>query len=188
MTWPARAPCASGAEKLLPVTASKQAKEEKVPKRLNRAVGLTEALGKALDPALKRRGFASRDLIAHWHVMAPAPYDRMARPDKLVWPRGEKGAEGAVLHLRCHPGYALALAHEGDRIAAAVNRYFGYFLVGSVRLSAAPFEMSSEAPETTPAVPETARARIARAVDKVEDPGVRDALRQLGLAMARKKR
>jgi hypothetical protein len=173
---------------LLPVAAKKEAKEDKVPRRLNRAVGLTEALGQALDPALKRRGFASRDLLAHWHVMAPAPYDRMAKPDKITWPRGEKGAEGAVLHLRCHPGHALALAHEGERVAAAVNRYFGYFLVGSIRLSAAPFDVERDLPQTTPAVPDVARARIARTVDKVEDPGVRDALRELGLAMARKKR
>lgn len=162
-------------------------KEEREPRRLNRAVGLTEALGKALDPALKRRGFASRDLLAHWHVMAPAPYDRMAKPDKLVWPRGEKGAEGAVLHLRCHPGHALALAHEGERVAAAVNRYFGYFLVGSIRLSAAPFEVEAPIVEI-PAVPEADRARIALSVDKVEDPGIRDALRELGLALARKKK
>jgi hypothetical protein len=163
-------------------------KEEREPKRLNRAVGLTEALGKALDPALKRRGFASRDLIAHWHVMAPAPYDRMAKPDKLTWPRGEKGAEGAVLHLRCHPGHALALAHEGERVASAVNRYFGYFLVGAVRMSAAPFEVENAPAETAPAIPEVTRAKVARTVDKVEDAGVRDALRELGLAMARKKR
>ena len=163
-------------------------KQDKEPRRLNRAVGLTEALGTALDPALKRRGFASRDLLAHWHVMAPAPYDRMAKPDKLTWPRGEKGAEGAVLHLRCHPGHALALAHEGARVAAAVNRYFGYFLVGSVRLSAAPFEVEHDLPQTTPAVPEVTRARIGRAVDKVDDAGMRDALRELGLAMARRKR
>ena len=167
---------------------SKTRKEDKEPRRLNRAVGLTEALGKALDPALKRRGFASRDLLAHWKVMAPAPYDRMARPDKLSWPRGEKGAEGAVLHLCCHPGHALALAHEGQRVAAAVNRYFGYFLVGSVRLSATPFELEQEPPATRPAIPEVARARVARTVDRVGDPGVRDALRDLGLAMARRKR
>jgi hypothetical protein len=161
-------------------------KQDKEPRRLNRAVGLTEALGKALDPALKRRGFASRDLLAHWQVMAPTPYDRMAKPDKLTWPRGEKGAEGAVLHLRCHPGHALALAHEGARVAAAVNRYFGYFLVGSIRLSAAPFEVTPEPPPATPTVPAVTRERIAHTVDRVDDPAVRDALRDLGLAMARK--
>ncbi|MDC9823652.1 DciA family protein [Devosia sp. ZB163] len=162
-------------------------KEEVPPKRLNRAVGAGEALGKVLDPALKKRGFASRDIITHWAAIVPAPYDRMARPDKLTWPRGEKGAEGAVLHLSCHPGHSLALAHEGQKVAAAVNRYFGYFLVGQVRLSATPFELSEKVPETVPALPEVTRARIGRTVDRVQDPGVREALRELGQAMARKK-
>lgn len=158
------------------------------PKRLNRAVGVGEALGGALDPALKKRGFATRDIIAHWSSMAPAPYDRVARPDKLSWPRGEKGAEGAVLHICCHPGHALALQHEGQKVAGAINRYFGYFLVGQVRLSAAPFEIEPVLPETIPALSEVARARIGRAVERVEDAGVREALRELGQALARKKR
>ena len=163
-------------------------KSDEPPKRLNRTASLSEALGAALDPVLKKRGFASRDILAHWAAMAPAPYDKVTRPDKLSWPRGEKGAEGAVLHLRCHPGHALALAHEGARVAAAINRYFGYILVGQVRLSAEPFSEAQALPETLPALGDVARARIGRAVERVADPGVRDALKQLGQAMAQKRR
>lgn len=162
-------------------------KTEALPRRLNRAVGVGEALGNAIDPALKKRGFASRDLVSNWPAMAPAPYDKVTRPDKLSWPRGEKGAEGAVLHLSCHPGHALALQHEGQRVAAAINRYFGYLLIGQVRISATPFPIEDVVPETIPALPDVARARIGRAVERVEDPGVREALRKLGQAMARKK-
>lgn len=162
-------------------------KDDAPPKRLNRAVGVAEALGGVLDPALKKRGFASRDILSHWSTIAPAPYDKVTRPDKLSWPRGEKGAEGATLYLRCHAGHALALAHEGQRVAAAINRYYGYFLVGQVRLSAAPFDVEDDIPETIPALPEVTRVRIGRAVERVDDPAVRDALRQLGQAIARKK-
>jgi hypothetical protein len=164
-----------------------KAKDDVAPKRLNRAVGVGEALGGVLDPAMKKRGFASRDILSHWPAMAPAPYDTVTRPDKLSWPRGEKGAEGATLYLRCHPGHALALAHEGQRVAAAINRYFGYFLVGQVRQSAEPFEITDAVPETVPALPEVTRARITRTVERVADPGVREALRELGQAIARKK-
>ncbi len=143
-----------------------KAKEDVPPKRLNRAVGVGEALGKVLDPALKKRGFATRDIVSHWGAMAPTPYDRMARPDKLSWPRGENGAEGAVLHVSCHPGHALALAHEGQKVAASINRYFGYFLVGQVRLSATPFAIEDKLPETMPALPEVTRARIGRTVER----------------------
>jgi len=167
--------------------AKPKGKDDVQPRRLNRAVGVGEALGNAIDPALKKRGFASRDLVSNWPAMAPAPYDKVTRPDKLSWPRGEKGAEGAVLHLSCHPGHALALQHEGQRVAAAINRYFGYLLIGQVRISATPFPIEAPIPETIPALPDVTRARISRVVERVEDPGVREALRELGQAMARKK-
>ena len=51
-----------------------------------------EDLTTTLDPALKKRGFASRDIVSNWPAMAPAPYDKVTRPDKLSWPRGEGGA------------------------------------------------------------------------------------------------
>lgn len=170
------------------MAAKDKSKADAPPKRLNRAVGVAEALGAALDPVFKKRGFASRDILAHWPAMAPAPYDSTTRPDKLVWPRGDKGAEGATLYLRCHPGHALALAHEGQRVAAAINRYFGYFLVGQVRLSAEPFSTdAAAAPATAAALPDVTRARIARTVERVENPDMRDALRHLGQAIARRK-
>lgn len=154
------------------------------PKRLNRAVGVAEALDRTLDPVFRKRGFASRDILTHWAAMAPAPYDRVAVPDRLSWPRGERGAEGATLYLRCQPGHALAIAHEGPRIAAAVNRYFGYVLVGAVRLSASPFTPGSETEVKTMAEPTAAsRARVDAALAEVDDAGMKEALRRLGHAI-----
>lgn len=158
--------------------------DEQEPKRLNRAVSAGEAVAKALGPALKRRGFAGRDIITHWAAIAPAPYDTVTVPDKLAWPRGARGAEGATLHLRCMPGHALALAHEGQKIAAAVNRYFGYVLVREVRISLEPFAPYPAADASPPQADAEALAQIDAAVGTVEDEGVRDALRRLGEAMA----
>ena len=155
------------------------------PKRRNRAVSVADAITGALDPVLKKRGFASRDILAHWPAMAPKPYDAVSIPDKLVWPRGERSADGATLYLRCQPGHALLVAHQAPAIAAAVNRYFGYVLVGEIRLSAEPFTAGS-APEAPPG-PEPspiAKARVAATIAKVEDEGVREALRLLGLQVA----
>jgi hypothetical protein len=150
-------------------------------------VAVSEALSGVLDSVLKKRGFATRDLLTHWTAMAPKPYDRLAVPDQLKWPRGA-GHEGATLYLRCAPGHALALAHEGGLIAAAVNRYFGYFLVRDVRLSAEPFTIAApaRAPAPSPA-PETARA-AADAVGSVGDAGLRDALEGLGRSVLGRRR
>ncbi len=149
------------------------------PKRLNRVVRAGEALQKTLDPVFRKRGFASRDLITHWAAMVPAPYDRIAAPDRLAWPRGEKDAGGATLYLRCAEGHALALQHEGPLIAKAINRYFGYVLVSAVRLSAEPFSAPAAQKAESPAAPEPDPA-IETALGAVEDEGLRDALRRLG--------
>lgn len=152
------------------------------PKRVNRAVQLGEMVGNALDPALKRRGFASRDLIANWRAIAPTPYDVIAMPDKLVWPRRDRPEpDGAVLHLRCREGHALALAHEGPAIAGAINRYFGYLLVSSVRLSPLPF---TEPVEYSPPKAEPLNAsqlgRLNETCSVIEDENLRAALEKLG--------
>lgn len=161
-------------------------KDEQEPKRLNRTVAVADALKGVLDSALKKRGFATRDLLTNWAAMAPKPYDRIAVPDQLKWPRGA-GHEGATLYLRCMPGHALALSHEGAMIAAAVNRYFGYYLVREVRLSAEPFTASS-APraEVRAPLPEAVR-QTEETVARVEDDALRAALGTLGRALHSKR-
>jgi hypothetical protein len=166
---------------------AKKSDEPAEPKRLNRTVGVAEALGGVLDSALKKRGFATRDILSNWAAMAPKPYDKVALPAELKWPRGA-GHEGATLYLRCAESQRLALAHEGPMIAAAVNRYFGYFLVREVRLSAEPFIRSSgPKPQVTPTPPEVAK-HADQAVAAVEDPALKDALKALGKAVLNRNR
>jgi hypothetical protein len=166
---------------------AKKSEEPVEPKRLNRTVGVAEALGGVLDSALKKRGFATRDILSNWGAMAPKPYDKVALPAELKWPRGG-GHEGATLYLRCAESQRLALAHEGPMIAAAVNRYFGYFLVREVRLSAEPFIRSSgPKPQVTPTPPEVAK-HADQAVAAVEDPALKDALKALGEAVLNRNR
>jgi hypothetical protein len=157
-------------------------KDEQEPKRLNRTVGVGDALKGVLDSALRKRGFATRDLLTNWTAMAPKPYDRIAVPDQLKWPRGA-GHEGATLYLRCMPGHALALSHEGALIASAVNRYFGYFLVREVRLSVEPFTASSAPKAEPPKVPLEAVRRTEAAIAQVEDEALKAALGTLGQAL-----
>lgn len=163
-----------------------KSKEPGEPKRLNRTVGLSDALSGVLDAALKKRGFATRDVLTHWSSIAPKPYDALAVPDQLKWPRGA-GHEGATLYLRCAPGHALALSHEAGLIASAVNRYFGYFLVKEVRLSAEPFTAGSvKKAKDHSTLPEVAK-HAGEAVIGVSDPGLREALEGLGRGVLSKK-
>lgn len=149
---------------------------------------MSEALSGVLDAALKKRGFATRDILLRWPDIAPKPYDSVAVPDQLKWPRGA-GHEGATLYLRCSQGHALALSHEGPQIAAAVNRYFGYFLVRDVKMSIEPFRPASTKPKAPAGPPPEATRAAGAAVAEIGDPGLRAALQGLGAEiMARRHR
>ena len=112
--------------------------------------------------------------------MAPKPYDKVAVPDRLSWPRGERSAEGATLYLRCAPGHALALQHEGQQIAAAVNRYFGYVLVrrGAARRPSRSSRGAAPKAKDRSAAAGGRRSRPSEAVADVGDDGLREALRR----------
>lgn len=161
-------------------------KEPPEPKRRNKTLSVADVLSAALDPVLKKRGFATKDIITHWRVIAPPPYDQTTMPDKLVWPRSAaQGYEGAVLHLRCGPGQALFVQHAAPDIAKAVNRYFGYHLVSEVRLSAEPFTPGPGAKRQKNRQPSQSEiAKVGATVEKIEDTDLREALRVLGLALS----
>ena len=155
------------------------------PKRRNKTLSVADALSHALDPVLKKRGFASRDILAQWRSIAPRPFDDTTQPDKLAWPRNAAGADGAVLYLRCAPGQALFVQHEAPAIAAAINRYFGYVLVSEVRLSAEPFRPGSAQKAQKLAQPSpSVIARVEAELEDIEDQDLREALRTLGLALS----
>ena len=158
-------------------------------KRRARTIQAGDAINKILDPAFRKRGFATRDIVAYWRQIAPENYCDITMPDRLNWPRGEAGAEGARLYLRCLPGRTHEVEHDAPKIVEAINRYFGYFLVGSVRLSNEPFTPRSvETPQKHPHPDARQRDRIDSEVAKVGDSGLQEALRLLGVGISSRKR
>lgn len=165
--------------------------KKKTNTRLNRTIGLGDAINKSIDPILKKRGFANRDLIANWPVFAPAPYNKVAIPDRLIWSRknnasqnntSQEGEQGATLFLRCAPTHALALNHESAKIAAAINRYFGYVLINKIKLSLEPFSpSSSKKPNKEKTISKEISNAVNKEVSNVKDDELKQALRELGL-------
>ena len=150
-------------------------------KRWGKLTDIGELASKVLDPVLKRRGFASREILVHWYSIAPAPYNKVSIPDRLKWRRGEAGAEGAILFLRCHEAHRLALTHDGSLIVGAINRYFGYVLVDAVKLSAEPFTFRSDTKVQIAIVTGADTIQeIESKIATVEDEGIKQALRKLG--------
>lgn len=162
---------------------------DKLPeyKRRNKATSVADALSGALDPVLRKRGFAGRDILTQWRNIVPRPFDETTQPHKLQWPKVANSAEGATLYIRCAPGTALFAQHEAPNIAAAVNRYFGYVLVEQVRLSAEPFIASSGTKSEKPYKPSPeSLEKIEKLTQAIEDDSLRQSLTTLGLALARR--
>lgn len=152
-------------------------------KRRNKVSGLGDVLGGVLDPVMRKRGFASRDLMTNWEVIAPAPYRDVSYPDRLHWKRGA-GAEGAVLYLRCAEAQRLAISHDADLISGAINRYFGYLLVQTVKLSAEPFTPRSVAGPDNAIEPDAeTKAEIDAQVEQIEDKELKASLIRLGYGL-----
>lgn len=151
--------------------------------RLNRTVAIGEIAGRAIDPLLRQRGFATSELIANWASIVPAPYDRAVMPDRLRWPRPapDAPADGATLYVRVDPAHALGFTHETPRIRDAINRYFGFFLVSELRTSREPFMPHSAPPPDNAREPtKEQQHRIEAIVAPVEDDDLRAALKRLG--------
>jgi len=164
------------------------AAEKKPPKqpsseRLNKVSGLSDVIGPVLDPVLRKRGFASREIVANWTAIAPAIYRDVTFPDRLVWRRGA-GDQAGTLYLRCAEAHRLAVSHDGALIAGAINRYFGYVLVETVKMSAEPFSPHSAATtEDRPEPSERTRREVDAQLEGIEDPELKQALERLGLGL-----
>ena len=155
---------------------------DSVEKRRRRGpVALSELVGRVLDPVTARRGFATADLIAAWPEIVGPDYADCTRPERIVWPRGRAAVDTpGVLHLRVDGPRAILVQHELGQIIERINGFFGYAVVGTIRLVQAPI-ISRERPKRR-ARPLDARqeARLGAAVSVVDDERLRVVLERLG--------
>jgi hypothetical protein len=157
---------------------------DKSYRRLKRVVSIAEMAERAIEPMVQKRGFANSELLLRWSMIVSPPFDKGVVPDKLNWPRdeGDTAHQGAVLTVRVDPVHALAFTHETETIKAAINRYFGFYLVDKIKPSRRPFVPSLE-PRNTPklrALTENEEQSLAAEVEAIDDPELREALMKLG--------
>jgi len=131
---------------------------------------------------LRKRGFAQARLITDWPAIAGDLLARETVPQKLVFPRGAKG--DGILHLRVSSGFALELQHIAPQLIERINGFFGYRAVADLRYQQGPVPPMRKPRRVGPKrLPETDEARLQRTLDAIEDPGLRDALADLGRAV-----
>jgi hypothetical protein len=149
-----------------------------------RALGAT--LPRIAGPILGKRGLGAGRLVADWAAIVGAELADVATPDKLSFPPGERS--GGTLRLKVAPAAALEIQHRAPLLIERINVALGYPAVARLSLvQAPPSPKARRGPPPRRPLAEAERAAIARSVEGVADPELREALGRLGQAVAASK-
>ena len=150
---------------------------------------VADLLDGCLEPAAKKRGFASTDLFRNWGAIVGARYADVTRPERLSWPRrledgGEDGFEPATLIVRCEGARALMFQHEAPVILERINAVFGFPAVGRLKIVQKPLArlVIAPAPRLRP-LSAAQEAHVAEITAEIADDGLKQALVALGRAV-----
>ncbi len=145
---------------------------------------LAQLLGKMLNEAFAKQGFASTELVTRWPDIVGIEIAAHCEPEKIQWPRADDrhAPEPGTLVLRVEGPTALEIQHLSNVILERGNRFFGWQAVGSLRLRQAPLRghFTPKAPSRPD--PEIA-ARITETLPEITDDNLRQALGRLGAAI-----
>ncbi len=147
---------------------------------------LAALLGRTIDEAFARQGFASRQLVTRWAEIAGNEIAEHSQPMKIQWQRPVEGQpqEPATLVLRVEGPMALEIQHSSDVIIERVNRFFGWAAIGRLALRQAPLDRPEPKPRRQPPDPAEVE-RVAATLGPIADEALRDALARLGAAIKR---
>lgn len=164
--------------------------------RRRNAAAVGDFVRENLAPALKKRGFASADLILRWGDIVGPAYARTTQPESLNWPRRPRGVIGddntpepAILTVRCLGAMALRLTHDSPQLIERINSYFGYRVIGRIKIMQAPLQATRRVVRPIPAPLSPAdAARIEKITEGIESDKLRRALANLGESVRKARR
>ncbi|MGL4441918.1 MAG: DUF721 domain-containing protein [Bosea sp. (in: a-proteobacteria)] len=152
---------------------------------------LADMIGAAMSPALAAKGFAGRELIGNWAGIIGTRLAARSRPLKIDWPKrpGQDGdrAEPATLVVLVESAFAPELQHAAPLLMARINAHLGWPAVGKVVLKQGPVQPEGRL-KSQPEKPlaDAKVAEVRTAAGRITEPGLKDAVTRLGLAISRK--
>jgi hypothetical protein len=111
------------------------------------------------------------------------------QPLKIEWKRKaphadpETRPEPATLVIRVESAFALELQHMAPTIIERVNTYYGWRCIGKIVLKQGPVRRVEKKRPAVPALTPADREKVDRAVQPIEEEGLRAALDRLGQAV-----
>jgi hypothetical protein len=144
-------------------------------------VKLAELVGKALDPVVAKRGFATADLLASWPEIVGRGNAAFTAPEKILWPREEaSGAASGTLVMRVDGPKAVLIQHELGQIIERLNGFFGYAAIGRIRLVQAAVTRNESRRTPATALNSGQEEKLADTIAGIESDTLKAALDRLG--------
>ena len=147
---------------------------------------LAAVLPRIAEPALRKRGFSSVEIITNWREIVGPELADEASPDRLAFPRGARSQ--GTLHVTAPGAIALEIQHLAPRIIERINTYFGYGAVERIALTQGTARKTTRPKKRPVARPHPVnpirKAEIEANTRSISSEALRDALRGLGKSVA----
>ncbi|WP_208987016.1 DUF721 domain-containing protein [Stappia sp. TSB10P1A] len=159
-------------------------------RRVTRARPLADLIGKTLEPACRKRGFAAADLLSDWPEIVGERYAGRVQPVRLDWPRGGRDSafedvpRPATLVVQTDGATALLLTHEMPQLVERINGFFGWAAVERIRILQRPVtDRRRKPPPKLRPLTGAEEAELAERLVAVEGTPLGAALERLGRAV-----
>ncbi len=143
-----------------------------------------ETLGKHFQKLAKsvmqNHGFAQADLLSNWVEIAGRDISRIAKPERIKWPRkdGSEPVNGGILIVGVTAGRALDVQYQAPQLIERINQFFGYAAVAGLKIQPAAAAITPAAKQPT-AIPVASEALLEQ-VRNIDNNELKEVLARLG--------
>ena len=131
--------------------------------------------------AFRKFGFIQSSVVSRWREIVGDRLADVTQPAMIRFPVGQKA--GGTLHLTISGAHAPMLQHVSPDIIAAVNRFFGYAAIATVRMTHG--QVTPAAPVQPPARLKPVPAELGDSLRDIGDPELRAVLESLARGLDR---
>ena len=130
--------------------------------------------------AFRKFGFIQSSVVSRWREIVGAKLADVTQPAMIRFPAGQKA--GGTLHLTISGAHAPMLQHVAPDIIAAVNRFFGYAAIATVRMTHG--QIAPREPVQPPAMLKPVPAELGDSLRDIGDPELRTVLERMAAGLA----
>ena len=176
---PAKKAKAKGGTKAGAKTAKAPARRYERP-RGGEARAISDLVPEIGRTAFRKFGFIQSSVVSRWREIVGDKLADVTQPAMIRFPAGQKA--GGTLHLTISGAHAPMLQHVAPDIIAAVNRFFGYAAIATVRMAHG--QVAPAAPVQPPAMLKPVPAELGDSLRDIGDPELRTVLERMAAGLA----